>query len=391
MIKTLHIRVKDKHSKALKALAFSVNQVWNYCNELGYKHLQRQGEFFSAYDLNAYTSGAAKELGLHSQTVQAVQEQYVQSRRQFKKAKLQWRVSNPKSAKYSLGWIPLKSSAITYKAGQLHISGLGPLSLWDSFGLANYQEYFKTASLCEDSRGRWFVNIVVELPTGVHTVSDKVIGIDLGSKTAATCSNGIILEAKFYQTLEEKLAVAQRANKRDRVKAICQKMKNQRKDAIHKFTTALVREYGAVFVGNLSSAWQAASGNGKSALDSGWGIIKTQVLYKCEHAGSWGEVISESYTTQTCSACGKLTGPKGVEELHIRKWQCPDCGASHDRDVNAAINIAANGLHGVEDRVTTARLKKDKAIAKSLERKTKRAVNKVKTATRVVASLPSTD
>ncbi len=72
---------------------------------------------------------------------------------------------------------------------------------------------------------------------------------------------------------------------------------------------------------------------------------------------------------------GVLAGPKGREGLGTRTWECL-CGASHDRDVNAAINIAMAGLVGVEERVTAARLLREAKAAKAQERKTKLAVNK---------------
>ena len=88
------------------------------------------------------------------------------------------------------------------------------------------------------------------------------------------------------------------------------------------------------------------------------------------------EVIDEAYSTQTCSTCGERTGPKGRDGLANREWTCPCCGAVHDRDVNAAKNIAAWGLLGVEARVSAVRLERDAKQAKALERKTKLAVNK---------------
>ena len=66
-MRTLRVRIKDKHAKALDAMACEVNFVWNFVNELSYKHLQRTGEFFSAYDIAKYTAGASKEgLKIHA-------------------------------------------------------------------------------------------------------------------------------------------------------------------------------------------------------------------------------------------------------------------------------------------------------------------------------------
>mgnify|MGYP003393761414 FL=1 len=65
--------------------------------------------------------------------------------------------------------------------------------------------------------------------------------------------------------------------------------------------------------------------------------------YKSQQAGVIFEVVNEAYTTQTCSCCGNIpsSSPKGRAGLRVREWTCSDCGAHHDRDVNAAINILA--------------------------------------------------
>ena len=94
--RVLRLRLKDKHARALREHAYWVNQVWNYCNDLSFKVLKREHRFLSGFDLQKYTAGATREgLPLHSQTVQAIAEEYALRRKQFKKTKLRWRVSNP--------------------------------------------------------------------------------------------------------------------------------------------------------------------------------------------------------------------------------------------------------------------------------------------------------
>jgi hypothetical protein len=82
----------------------------------------------SGYDFAPFTKGAGKEgIPLHSQTIQAISEEYATRRKQFKKVKLRWRVS--RGAKRSLGWIPFKASALSYRNGQFWLSGIDqPLS-----------------------------------------------------------------------------------------------------------------------------------------------------------------------------------------------------------------------------------------------------------------------
>ncbi|WP_321574432.1 RNA-guided endonuclease InsQ/TnpB family protein [Paraburkholderia franconis] len=338
------MRLKDRHAVFLRAQSREVNFVWNYVNELGLKILQREGRFCTAYDLHRYTAGATKEgLSLHSQTVQAVNEQYVSRRWQSKKRRLAWRKSS--GVRRSLGWIPVKASALRYKGGQVWYCGQ-PLSLWDSYGLHQYA--LGAGSISEDSRGRWYLNVTVKVRTAEKSSTTRAVGIDLGLKDFLATSDGDKAEAgRFYRDLAQGIAVAQRANKPKRVKALHAKVANRRKDALHKLSTTLVREYGAIFVGNVNAPGLAQTRAAKSVLDAGWSTFRTMLQYKCADAGVWFDEVNEAFSTQTCSCCASRTGPKGIAGLGIREWQCFGCGAVHDRDVNAARNILATGLDGL--------------------------------------------
>src|SRR5690606_10386278 len=129
------------HAPQLKAMARSVNFVWNYINELSLKSIQQRGQFLTAFDFHPYTKGAHKELGLHSQTLQSVAKEYVTRRKQFKKIQLNWRVS--KGSRRSLGWIPINTGAAQCKNGQVYHNGKY-YKVWDSYGLSQYT--FRTAS-----------------------------------------------------------------------------------------------------------------------------------------------------------------------------------------------------------------------------------------------------
>ncbi|NNH79248.1 transposase, partial [Acinetobacter sp. ANC 5380] len=225
-MKTLKLRIKDRHYKALDQLASEVNFVWNYVNDLSFKHLKRKGEFLSSYDIDKYTKGASKECGLHSQTIQAISAELVTRRKQFKKAKLKWRVSNKKSARRSLGWIPFKKVAIKYADGFVQY-GKHQFKIWDSYGLSQYS--IKTGSFVEDARGRWYVCLVVDSPKTEKSTGTKAIGIDLGLKDIATCSDGtVISNPKFYRQYEQKLGIAQRAKNKKCVRALHAKIANSR-------------------------------------------------------------------------------------------------------------------------------------------------------------------
>ena len=294
-MKTLKLRIKDKHYKILDQLASEVNFVWNYVNDLCFKHLQRKQQFFSAYDIAKYTKGTSKVCSLHSQTIQAITEELVTRRKQFKKAKLKWRVSNKKSATRSLGWIPFKKVAIKYADGYVQY-GKHQFKLWDSYGLSQYR--VRTGSFVEDSRGRWYVCLVVDSTQVEKSQATQAIGIDLGLKDVATCSDGtVISNPKYYRQYEQKLGIAQRARNKKRVRALHAKIANSRKDHLHKASTALVKNNALIVVGDLSAAKLVKTNMAKSVLDTGFSAFKTMLRYKCEHAKVLFEEVNESFTS----------------------------------------------------------------------------------------------
>jgi len=138
-------------------------------------------------------------------------------------------------------------------------------------------------------------------------------------------------------------AVAQRAGKKDRVRAIHAKIANRRKDSLHQFSTRLVRAYDTIFVGNVNASALAKTPHAKSVLDAGWSAFRTMLRYKCDFAGATFAEVNEAFSTQTCSACDSRSGPKGIAGLGIREWTCGECGTIHDRNINAAKYILAAG------------------------------------------------
>lgn len=348
-IKTLKVRVKDKHKPVLERMAFEANQVWNTANEITaeYSYMPIPGvgyirNNFTAYDLQKLLKSIKSERGfiVHSTTVQEVIAVHAKSRKQFKTDKLRWRVSD--GSRRSLGWVPFKKGAAKWESGQVYFAG-HYFKVWDSYNLSQYD--FRSGSFSQDTRGRWYFNIVVSV-SAEKTMATKTVGIDLGLKDVATCSNGLKLEAhRFYRNEEEQLAKVQRANNKNRVKAIHAKIKNRRLDTIHKFTTKIVKNNALIVVGNVSNSALAKTKIAKSVLDAGWFMLKTQLDYKSKAMQAKFIEVNEAYTTQSCSCCGCISdsSPRGRTGLGIREWACSKCGAHHNRDMNAAMNILAAG------------------------------------------------
>lgn len=339
MLVTYKFRLRDTADSELRRQARAVNYVWNYCNETQQQAVKRGRKWLSKYDLQKLTAGASKELDIHAHTIQGVCHKYEDSRKTFKKAWLKWR------SRKSLGWVPFNQGHVTYKNGAFVFRGR-EYKAWVSRDLEDGQT-FAAGSFNQDATGRWYINLPVEVGS-IESAGTDAVGIDLGLKDLASLSDGSKIEhPRWYRKMQERIGMAQRANKNKHAKKLHAKVKNQRKDFLHKESTRLVKEFGAIFVGNVKPKAIAKTKMSKSSLDAGWAMFKQQLEYKAiRHQVLFAEV-NEAYSTQTCSSCGSVEGPKGVAGLGIRRWTCM-CGASHDRDTNAAKNIARRGLATLE-------------------------------------------
>jgi putative transposase len=337
MIQVYRYRVKSLNG-LLNKQARAVNYVFNFCNDRQKDALRFGRRWHTGFDLNKLTQGSSKELGLHSGTVNAVCEQYAKSRAQKKRPYLRYR------GKKNLGWVPLKGRELKREGDAFRFAG-NTFRVFNSRPLPEGKIKDGT-NFSQDSRGNWFLNIVIDVAVNAADVRRPVrgVGIDLGLKDFATLSTGEKIEAqRIYRSAERSLAVAQRANKKRRVTAIHAKIKNQRNDFHHKLSTRIVREFDYIAVGNVNAAGLAKTNMAKSVLDAGWSSFRNMLAYKAVKHGAWFEEVSERFTTQTCSDCGAISGPKGLEGLVIREWKCSDCGCVHDRDQNAALNILRRG------------------------------------------------
>ena len=340
--KTLRVRIKDRHIPLLRRMAREVNTVWNYCNQANKDHWRKYRRHLTGFDLNRLCTGSSPAFDLiGDSTLQEVGQHYASKRKASKKSRLRWRISNRKRRNYSLGWIPFKSRAATFKKGTVRFAGHS-FHIWDSYGLDTYA--FRAGCFAEDACGRWYFCANVNVPVQTDP-NGQPVGIDLGLKNAAVASNGMRCNAGWYRRLEQKIAIAQRAKHKERVKRLHAKVKNCRKDAQHKFSAEVIRAASAVYVGNVPVKLLTAGNQAKSGYDAGIYSLKTMLRYKCEHAGIDYQEVNEAFSTQVCSACGALppASPKGRADLGVRHWTCCNCGTLHDRDLNAALNIASAG------------------------------------------------
>ncbi len=339
MILVYRYRIKSLNG-LLNRQARAVNYVWNFCND-SQKHALRWGKRWpTGFDLNVLTTGSSRELGLHSGTVNATCEQYAKSRKQHRRPFLRYR------GRRSLGWVPFKGRDLKRSGDAFRFAG-NTFRVFNSRPLPE-GKIKDGSNFSRDARGNWYLNIVIEAEAAEARTPARGVGIDLGLKEFAALSTGERIEnPRHLRQLEAALAVAQRARKKRRAANVHARITNARRDFLHKVSTRIVRDFDYIAVGNVNAAGLARTSMAKSVLDAGWSSFRNMLRYKAIAHGAWYEEVNESFSTQICSSCGTMpdSRPKGIAGLGIRQWVCSDCGASHDRDVNAALNLLARSGH----------------------------------------------
>ncbi len=330
MIFTYRYRIKDATSaNRLCAHARSVDYVWNYCGEVQEAARRREKRWPSTFDFIRLTAGSGALLGLHSDTVQAVCKQFV-TNRDAARRRPHWR------SKKSLGWIPFAAARAVQLNGDVVTYLKHRYRLWRSRSLDGK---IKAGCFAQDARKRWYLSLQVEIAEA-QTCGAGEIGVDLGLSTLATLSDGRKIEnPRYFKKYQAVLTTAQRARTKKRVRAIHAKIANARRHYLHVQSTRLVRQYHVIVVGSVLGRSLPYRSQRKSAIDASWSQFRLQLRYKASRHGAQYIEVNEAGSSASCSACGARSGPEGQKGLRGRAWVCGCCGARHDRDTNAAMNL----------------------------------------------------
>ena len=224
--------------------------------------------------------------------------------------------------------------------------------------LQKYKDNIRSATLSKTKSGCYLLSILINMNDDEFAKFKKTnrdVGIDLGVKDFVITSDEEVFENKqFYKKDEKRLTKLQRqlSKKRKgssnfhkqckRIAKVFEVMSNKKENYIHSVVNWLLRHYDTIYMEDLNTSGMLKNHKlAKAIQEVGFFNFKTTLQNKALQNDKKVVLIGRYYpSSKTCSQCGYVH--KGLK-LQDRHWQCPNCGANHDRDYNAALNILYEG------------------------------------------------
>jgi putative transposase len=326
---------KEMHAAGEKPSAVNIKARWN---------AHRKAELPWSFEVTKCASGqAVVDLGTA----------FANFFRDLKKPKNQRRARFPRfKSKRSDNGFALWNDQFAIKGDRIRIARLGWVKMHEPLRFAGKIVGARIARIGT----RWHVSVQVDVgDVALPSAAGEAVGVDLGIETLATLSTGEKIAGpkprrrllKRLRRLQRRVSLqrhrAKKASNRqrirqDRVRRLNQRMACIRKDAAHKLTTSLANRFQTIVIEGLNiSGMSKNHALAGSILDAGWHEIRRQLEYKTAMRGGRVVVADRFFpSSKLCSDCGHRLDKLPLSK---REWACPDCGAVHDRDVNAAINL----------------------------------------------------
>ena len=261
------------------------------------------------------------------------------------------------------------SNTIRYEVGRVKIPCVGWVKARDNRMLPADSKICQVTVIRD--HGEYYASVMYKYEDSCKSVTvcdENVVGLDYKSDGLYVDSNGNCCDMLHYycESLESVIKEQRRLSRKvgsckgekrsgnyiRQQKRLFKKTRhaaNQRKDFLHKRSTAIAKQYDAVCVEDLNMQGLANKkfGNGKATLDNGYGMFLSMLEYKLKERGKRLVKVDRFFpSSQLCSCCGH----KQKLQLNERVYRCPECGIEIDRDYNAAINIKNEGLRILKEK-----------------------------------------
>jgi len=332
-------------------------QCWlakNLWNEL-LEHSKETHRNFDKFPTKNTLAALTKESGLYSQVAQEIARRVENSIWRYVKL----RKAGNKDVGFPRFKSMIKLKSLHYPQKGFELGKKLKITPFGEIQIVQHREIkgtIKTLTLKKEPSGKWFACFAVEETPIIKASNEGTrIGVDLGLKTLATFSNGIIIKnPRHVRKHQKKIAFLQRESDRkkkgskNRMKAKrlvaieFEKLKNTRRDFLHQLSRGMVRSYSFIALEDLQSQELAQQNFGKQINDAGWGELANMLRYKAESAGCEVVFVNPEGTTKTCCICEN----RKDMPLSKRTYICDNCGNNMDRDLNASYNILKRATEG---------------------------------------------
>jgi putative transposase len=334
----LKLRLTSQQERQLTTWLWHLTGVWNWA--IRKLELDAQdGVYYSPNGFHNLLANHGKTLGIPSHTLQGMlSTAYTAWQRCYQKLAKKPKL---KGQRNKLTSIPFPDPFKAPDGTRIHVPGLGYVRF---HALDIPGRRIKSGRIVKRVSG-WYLCLCIDAqPQAIPHTGDGAIGIDPGFHHLLTLSSGEkISHPHELRQAEQRLAQAQRGDRKRLVARLHERLAQQRKDRNHKLSRLLVAENQTI-VWSKDGHKAIAKTFGKSVTSAGHAQLRGMLAYKCTASGRQFLEVPSKYSTKTCSACGSLSGPTGYAGLQVRQWTCAACGADHDRDVNAAINTLTAGV-----------------------------------------------
>jgi len=256
------------------------------------------------------------------------------------------------------GSLRFQGVGAAWARGLVSLPKLGALKLAESLPEV---ERPNLMTLSRDAAGRYHLSFCAQVESSLLPITHRVVGVDLGLRDLATLSTGEKIQnpkryharLRYLRQQQRCLARRQKGSRRRekqrlRVAQAHARVRQERQAALHALTIRLVREFDLICIEDLNVKGLGRGIHARAVHDVAFSEVRRQLAYKSDWYGKILVEVDRWYpSSKTCSACRHTLDELRLDE---RQWKCPKCGTLHDRDVNAARNLLAEGLRQLAGR-----------------------------------------